>query len=142
MRGAKRGDSVQVYYTGTLLDSEVFDTLTKRKFVQFTIGEGRIIPGFEEAVLGMNPGESKNIRVPADKAYGPRRLERIHVVNVNELPADLKLQVGQPLEIRQRDGQINTARITDISESTVTLDANHPLAGQDLLFDIELAEIL
>jgi len=142
MARAKHGDTVQVYYTGTLLDSEVFDTLANRKLVQFTIGEGRIITGFEEAVLGMNPGESKIIKVPADKAYGPRRPERIHVVNLNALPPDLKLQVGQPLEIRQGNGQTNTARITDISESTITLDANHPLAGQDLVFDIELAEIL
>ena len=141
MARAKYGDSVQVYYTGRLLDSEVFDTLTNRKLVRFTIGEGRIIPSFEEAVVGMNPGESKTITVPADKAYGPRRPEMIHVVNLNELPADLKLQVGQQLEIRQGDGQTNTARVINISESSVTLDVNHPLAGQDLVFDIELAEI-
>ena len=142
MAGAKHGDTVQAYYTGTLLDSEVLDTLTNRKFVHFTIGEGQIIPGFEEAVVGMKPGESKTITVAADKAYGPYRNEMVHVVDRNQLPADSKPEVGQQLEIRQGDGETNTARVTDISELSVTLDANHPLAGQDLVFDIELAEIL
>ena len=139
---AKHGDTVQVYYMGKLLNGDIFDTVTKRNFVQFTIGEGQIFPGFEEAVIGMKPGESKTITVAADKAYGPYRNEMVHVVDRNQLPADLKPEVGQQLEIRQGDGQTNTARVTDISESSVTLDANHPLAGQDLVFDIELAEIL
>jgi peptidylprolyl isomerase len=142
MAQAKQGDTVQVYYIGKLLNSDIFDTVTKRNFVQFTIGAGQIFPGFEEAVVGMKPGESKTITVAADKAYGPYRNEMVHVVDRNQLPADLKPEVGQQLEIRQEDGETNTARITDISESTVTLDANHPLAGQDLVFDIELAEIL
>jgi peptidylprolyl isomerase len=139
---AKQGHTVQVYYKGKLLAGDIFDTVAKRNFVQFTIGEGQIFPGFEEAVVGMNPGESKTITVPAHKAYGPRRPEMVHVVDRNQLPADLKPEIGQQLEIRKGDGQTNTARVTDVSESSVTLDANHPLAGQNLVFDIELTEIL
>lgn len=142
MAQARQGDTVQVYYFGKLLDGNMFDTLTKRNFVQFTIGGGQIIPGFEEAVVGMNPGESKTITVPPDKAYGPYRDEIVEVVDRNQFPGDLKPEVGQQLEIRQGDGQTVVVRVTDVSESSATLDANHPLAGQHLTFDIQLAEII
>ena len=142
MAQAKQGDTVQVYYTGKLLAGDIFDTVANRNFVQFTIGEGQIFPGFEKAVVGMKPGESKTLTIATDKAYGPYRNEMVHVVDRNQLPADLKPEIGQQLEIRKGDGETNTARVTDVSESSVTLDANHPLAGQDLVFDIELTEIL
>jgi peptidylprolyl isomerase len=142
MARAKAGDTVQVSYTGKLLDGEIFDTLTKRKLVQFTIGEGQIIPGFEEAVVGMKLCESKTITIPADKAYGPYREKMVHVVDRNQFPADLEPEVGQQLEIRHGDGQTIAARVTDVSASSVTLDANHPLAGQNLTLDMDLVQIM
>jgi peptidylprolyl isomerase len=142
MAGAKYGDTVRVHYTGKLDDGTVFDSSTGRNPLQFTLGEGRIIPGFEKAVVGMNPGESKTVKVPADQAYGPYRKEMVVVVDRDQIPADLKPKVGQELQIRQADGQIIKVTVTDVSISSVTLDANHPLAGKDLTFDIQLLEIV
>lgn len=142
MAQAKPGDTVQVYYTGTLFGGEGSDALATRKFLQFIIGKRQIIPGFEEAIIGMKPGESKSIVVPADQAYGPYREELIQVVDRNQLPASLEPEVGERLEIHQQDGQTITARVTDVSGSSITWDANHPLAGKDLSFELELAGIL
>jgi len=142
MAQAKLGDTVKVHYTGKLEDGTVFDTSTDSDPLQFTIGEGQIIPGFEQAVVRMNPGESKTIKVPVDEAYGPHREEMVLVVNRNQLPADLIPEIGQQLQSRQPDGQTIVVTVTDISESSVTVDANHPLAGKDLTFDIQLIEIV
>ena len=142
MAQAKHGDTVKVHYTGKLEDGTVFDTSINRDPLQFTIGEGQIIPGFEQAVVGMNPGESKTTKVPADKAYGSHHKEEVLVVDRNQFPVDLKPEVGQKLQIRRTDGQTSVVTVTDVSESSVTLDANHPLAGKDLTFDIQLIEIV
>jgi peptidylprolyl isomerase len=142
MARAKPGDTVKVHYTGKLEDGTVFDTSTDSDPLQFTIGDGQIIPGFEQAVVGMNSGESKTIKVPVDEAYGPHREEMVLVVDRNQLPADLIPEVGQQLQSRQPDGQTIVVTVTDISESSVTVDANHPLAGKDLTFDIQLIEIV
>ena len=142
MAQAKHGDTVKVHYTGKLEDGTVFDTSINRDPLQFTIGEGQIIPGFEQAVVGMNPGESKTTKVPADKAYGPHYKERVLAADRNQFPVDLKPEVGQKLQIRRTDGQTSEVTVTDVSESSVTLDANHPLAGKDLTFDIQLIEIV
>ncbi|MFQ6057453.1 MAG: peptidylprolyl isomerase [Anaerolineae bacterium] len=142
MAQAKHGDTVKVHFTGKLEDGTVFDTSINRDPLQFTIGEGQIIPGFEQAVVGMNPGESKTTKVPADKAFGPHREEMVLVVERNQLPVHLQPKVGQQLQMRQADGQIILVKVTDVSESSVTLDANHPLAGKDLTFDIQLIEII
>ncbi|MFQ6002736.1 MAG: peptidylprolyl isomerase [Candidatus Zixiibacteriota bacterium] len=142
MTKAKNGDTVKVHYTGKLEDGTVFDTSIERDPLQFTIGQGQIIPGFEQAVVGMEPGESKITKVPADKAYGPRRKEMVLVVDRNQFPVDLKPKVGQHLQSRQADGRTIRVTVTDVSESSVTLDANHPLAGKDLTFDIQLVEIV
>jgi peptidylprolyl isomerase len=139
---AKHGDTVKVHYTGKLEDSTVFDSSTKRDPLQFKIGDSQIIPGFEQAVVGMNPGESKTIKLPADKAYGPYREEMVLVVDQNQFPKNLKLEVGQQLQIPQKDGRKTLVTVTNFSESSVMLDANHPLAGKDLSFDIQLIEIL
>jgi FKBP-type peptidyl-prolyl cis-trans isomerase 2 len=125
-----------------LEDGTVFDTSTKRDPLEFTIGEGRIIPGFEQAVIGMDPGESKTVKVSEDKAYGPRLEERVFEVDQKEFPPNVEPKVGQQLEIRHSSGQRTVVLVTDVAESTVTLDANHPLAGKDLTFDIQLLEIL
>ena len=142
MAEAKNGDTVKVHYTGKLEDGTVFDTSIERDPLQFTIGEGQVIPGFEQAVAGMNPGESKTTKVPEDKAYGPRRKEMVLVVDRNQFPVDLKPKVGQQLQSRQADGRTIRVTVTEVSESSVTLDANHPLAGKDLTFDVQLVEIV
>ena len=142
MAQAKPGDTVKVHYTGKLEDGTVFDTSTDRDPLQFTIGERKIIPGFEQAVVGMNPGESKTIKVPMDEAYGPHREEMVMVVDRNQLPVDLIPEVGQQLQSRQPDGQTMVVTVIGVSESSVTVDANHPLAGKDLTFDIQLVEIV
>lgn len=139
---AKIGDTVKVHYTGKLDDGTIFDSSANRDPLQFTIGESRIIPGFEQAVIGMNPGESKTTKIPADKAYGPRHKEMVVVVGREQIPADLEPEVGQQLQIRQPDGRAIVVTVTDVSNSSVTLDANHPLAGKDLTFDIQLVEIV
>jgi len=142
MTQAKLGDTVRVHYTGRLEDGTVFDTSIDRDPLQFTIGEGWLIPGFEEAVVGMNPGESKTTTIPADKAYGPYYEEMVVEVSRSQFPEDLEPEVGQQLQILQADGRAIVVRVTEVSESSVTLDANHPLAGKDLIFDIQLMEIV
>jgi peptidylprolyl isomerase len=142
MAQAKNGDTVKVHYTGRLKDGQVFDTSVNRDPFEFTIGDEQVISGFEEAVVGMNPGESKTAQIPADEAYGPHNDEMVMEVNRNQLPEDLEPEVGDRLKIRQSDGETFVVTVTDISVSNLTLDANHPLAGQDLIFDIQLVEIV
>ena len=142
MAQAKIGDTVKTHYTGRLEDGTVFDTSADREPLQFTVGESQVIPGFEQAVVGMEPGESKTTEIPVDEAYGPHREEMILQVDRNHLPADLKPELDQQLHVSQPDGQKFIVRVTDVSESNVTLDANHPLAGKNLTFDIQLVEIV
>jgi len=138
---AQYGDEVTIHYTGKLEDGTVFDTSTERSPLHFAIGDGQIIPGLERAILGMSPGESRTIRVPMDEAYGPRREEMILLVDRNEFPVHMKPEAGQLVEMRHPDGRRITVTVMDISQSRVTLDANHPLAGKDLTFDIQLLEM-
>jgi peptidylprolyl isomerase len=141
MSQAEHGDTVTVHYTGKLDDGTVFDTSIERDALRFTIGEGQIISGFEVATLGMSPGEAKTINIPMNEAYGPHREELILVVDREQFPPDLNPEVNQQLQMSHADGEVMVAIVTDVSESQVTLDANHPLAGQDLTFDIQLVEI-
>ena len=142
MAAAKKGDKVKVHYTGRLEDGTVFDTSVERGPYEFTIGQSKIVPGFAEAVIGMKPGQSKTVEIPAKKAYGLHRKDMIAVIERSKLPAHLNPEIGQRLRIDQADGQKIPATVTEVSDSTVTLDANHPLAGKDLVFDIELLEIV
>ena len=139
---AKEGDTVKVHYTGTLEDGSVFDTSVEREPLQFTIGEGTVIPGFEQGVIGMKLGESKTITIPADQAYGPYYEDRVWVVDRDQLPPGMEPEVGQRLQTTQANGQIVVVTVINVSESTVTVDANHPLAGKDLTFEIQLVEII
>jgi FKBP-type peptidyl-prolyl cis-trans isomerase 2 len=141
MGQAKLGDTVKVHYTGKLDDGTVFDTSTERDPLQFSIGEGLVIPGFEQAVVGMTPGESKRTTIPADEAYGPYRPELVMVVDKERIPTDVSVEVGQMLQISQSNGQAIPVVVTEVSDSQITLDANHPLAGQELIFDIQLVQI-
>lgn len=142
MAQAEQGDTVKVHYTGRLDDGMVFDTSLGRDPLQFTIGEGRIILGFEQAVVGMSPGESKTAEVLAEQAYGPHDEEMVLVVDRGQIPEHVKPEVSDELKIRRADGKTFIVTVTHISESSVTLDANHPLAGKDLTFDIQLIEIV
>ncbi|MDJ0601236.1 MAG: peptidylprolyl isomerase [Crocosphaera sp.] len=138
---AKLGDTVKVNYTGKLQDGTVFDSSVNRDPLQFSLGEGQVIAGFEEAVVGMSPGDSKSVIIPSEQAYGPYQEELVIVVDETQMPSDLSVEVGQQLQMRHSSGQAVPVMVTNISDDKVTLDANHPLAGKDLTFDIELVTI-
>jgi FKBP-type peptidyl-prolyl cis-trans isomerase 2 len=142
MAQAKKGDTVRIHYTGKLEDGTVFDTSDGREPLELTLGEGQVIPGFEEAVLGMNASDSKTTTIPSAEAYGPHRNEMVVEVDRGQFPPDITPEVGQQLQMQRPDGQKMVVAVTEVSESSVTLDANHPLAGKDLTFDIELVEIV
>jgi peptidylprolyl isomerase len=142
MSRAKPGDTVRIHYTGTLEDGTVFDSSLKREPLEFTIGAGQVIPGVEQAVTGMEPGESKSADVPPEQGYGPHRDEMVAVVGRDRLPSDLKPTVGQRLSVPHKNGKPFTVTVTDVSESTVTIDANHRLAGRNLKFDLKLVDVL
>ncbi len=141
MAAAKHGDTVKVHYKGTLEDGSVFDSSDGREPLEFCIGAGQIIPGFEQGVIGMNPGDSKSITLGAENAYGPHRDDLALVVEKEKLPEDLNPEVGQQFQIRQEDDKTFVVTVTGIAEDSVTLDANHPLAGKQLTFDVDLVEI-
>lgn len=149
MAQAKSGDKVKVHYTGKLEGGEVFDSSECHESdcgcetgpLEFVIGEGQVIPGFEQAIIGMNPGDTKTVVIPVDEAYGERMDEMVAVVERSEIPPDLTLEVGNQLEVTQEDGQAFPVLITEVTDTTVTLDANHPLAGKTLIFDLNLVEI-
>jgi peptidylprolyl isomerase len=141
MTQAKIGDTVTVHYTGKLDDGTVFDSSIDREPLQFSIGAGNMIPGFEQAVIGMSPGESKTQTISSEDAYGEHYPEMVVVVDRQQIPPELPIDVGQQLQIQQPTGQVIPVIITDVTDSEVTLDANHPLAGEDLTFEIQLVSI-
>lgn len=141
LKQAKHGDTVRVNYTGKVSDGTQFDTSKGRDPLQFTVGEGKIISGFENAVVGMSPGDSKTVVVAAKDDYDPRREDLVVVVDRSDLPSDLDPKVGDRLEMRRSDKSM-PVHVTTTTDDTVTLDGNHPLAGEDLTFDIELVEIV
>ncbi|HEX2091826.1 MAG TPA: peptidylprolyl isomerase [Longimicrobiaceae bacterium] len=141
MAQAKAGDTVRVHYTGTLDGGEVFDSSRGREPLEFTLGAGQVIPGFDEAVAGMAPGEEKRVTIPSDEAYGPRRGDLVLVVDRGQFPEHLHPTVGQQYQMSQ-GGREFVVTVADVSEDAVVLDANHPLAGEDLTFDLRLVEIV
>ena len=138
---AKNGDIVEVHYTGTLEDDTVFDTSEGRDPLKFTLGAGQMISGFEQAVLGMKIGELKTVTIPADEAYGPYNDDLLIVINREDLPAGLDPEVGQQLQMPQPGGGIRIVTVTNVTDTTITIDYNHFLAGEDLTFEIELMSI-
>jgi peptidylprolyl isomerase len=142
MAQAKKGDSVKVHYTGTLDNGEVFDSSVDSEPLEFTIGEGRLIADFENAVIDMNPGESKTVIISSDSAYGPHREDMLLKVKRSEFPEGLEPKIDQKLQVRNANGDNAVVTIVAIDGDDVTLDANHPLAGEDLTFEIQLTEIL
>ncbi len=141
MSQAKNGDEVKVHYTGKLDNGTVFDSSTERPPLEFKIGSGSVIPGFEQGVIGMETGDTKTITIPPEEAYGSRREELVIDAKNADFPEHITPSVGLRLQISQPDGNVANVMITEIKEDMVTLDANHPLAGQILTFDIELVAI-
>jgi peptidylprolyl isomerase len=141
MNQAKNGDTVKVHYTGTLENGRVLDTSRGGPPLGVEIGSGKLIPGFEKAIIGMKIGNTKTITILPEEAYGARYNELVLEVKKSDFPKDIIPDIGKKLQIPQSAGDVIHAMITDINEDTVTLDANHPLAGIRLTFDIELVAI-
>ena len=139
MRQAKTGDSVAIHYKGTLDDGTVFDSSEGREPLQFTIGNSEVIPGFEAAVIGLEAGQSKTTRIEPEQAYGPRSEERMITVGRDKFPDGAPIEIGQQFEVGGPGGQ--TVEVVEVSDASVTLDGNHPLAGEALTFAIELVGI-
>jgi peptidylprolyl isomerase len=142
MTQAKSGDTVKIHYTGKFEDGTEFATSINSDPLQFTIGEGQTIPGLEQAVIGMSPGEAKTAEILAEQAYGSYQESKVREVNRDRFPAHLDLKVGTVLTMRKAGGEKIKHIVTTVSETSVTIDANHPLAGEDLIFDIQLIEIV
>jgi peptidylprolyl isomerase len=141
MKQASIGNNVKVHYKGSLDDGTVFDSSHDGDPLEFTIGGEQVIPGFEDAVIGMSIGEIKTSRIMSDKAYGPHLAEMVVIFNKDQLPANIQPSIGQRLRFRRNDGHFIEVTVIDVSDSNVTFDGNHPLAGKDLVFEIHLIEI-
>ena len=141
MNQAKSGDTVKIHYTGTLDDGTQFDSSAGRDPLEFEVGGGQVIPGFDDAVEGMAVGDSKSVRIEPEQAYGQRHEQLVQQVPKTALPGDLEPEVGMALQSQSPDGQVMILTVTEVAEDNITVDANHPLAGQPLNFDIELVSI-
>jgi len=138
---AKKGSRVKVNYTGRLFDGTVFDSSEGRAPLEVVLGSGEVIPGFDEALTGMEPGEKKTVTIPAEKAYGLHDSKMVMEVPMEHVPPDLNPEVGQRLEVGGTNGEVMMVVVKEISDTHIFLDANPPLAGQDLIFDLEMVEI-
>ena len=141
MTQVKTGDTVRIHYTGTLLDGSTFDSSEGREPLEFEVGSGQIIPGLDSAIPGMAQGDKKTVNVPCVDAYGPVQPGMRQSVARANIPEEIPLEVGLQLQMQSPEGQVLPVTVVQIGEAEVELDANHPLAGQDLTFDIELVSI-
>lgn len=141
MKKAEKGNNVKVHYTGRLDDGSVFDTSRHGEPLEFTVGSGHVIKGFDQAVAGMEEGEQKSVRIPADEAYGPVRDEMVITVKRDQVPSNIELKEGLHLQMTQPNGMVFNVMVAKLTDEEVTLDGNHPLAGKDLNFDIELVAV-
>ena len=141
MSQAKAGDTVKIHYTGTLDDGSQFDSSTGRDPLEFELGSGQVIPGFDKAVEGMAVGDTKKVNISPEDAYGPRHEQMIQEVPREALPDDLEPEVGMGLQAQRPDGARLDLTITAVGEESITVDGNHPLAGQALNFELELVDI-
>ncbi|PTM04061.1 MAG: peptidylprolyl isomerase [Bacteroidetes bacterium] len=141
MSTVKANDTVRVHYTGKLADGEIFDDSRGREPIEFTLGAGQVIPGFEKAVLDMAVSDTKTVNIPSADAYGDHRPELIQAVPLSELPEEIKPEVGMQLVSQAPDGQQIPLVVTEVNDDNIMVDANSPLAGKDLIFDLELVEI-
>ena len=141
MSAVKDGDAVKVHYTGKFEDGTVFDSSKDGDPLEVKIGSGQVIPGFEKGIIGMEQSENKTITLPPGEAYGEVRKELIIEVKKSEIPENINPEVGLNLQMKQQNGDIINLIVSDVTEETITLDANHPLAGKTLVFEIEVVEI-
>lgn len=141
MTQVKTGDTVQIHYTGTLQDGTTFDSSEGRDPLKFEVGSGQIIPGLDEALPGMVAGDKKTVNVPAEAAYGPVEPNARQEVPREQIPAEIPLEAGAQLQMQTPDGRAVPVTVVDVTDTVVTLDANHPLAGKDLTFNIELVSV-
>ena len=141
MTTAKKGDTVRIHYTGTLTDGTVFDSSVEREPLEFELGSGMVIAGFDAGVTGMAVGEKKRFNIPCDQAYGPRNEQAVQKVPRSDIPDSIPLEVGLQLQMTAPNGQPAIVTVAELTDAEVTLDANHALAGKDLIFDLELVEI-
>ncbi|QFS82099.1 FKBP-type peptidyl-prolyl cis-trans isomerase SlyD [Roseivivax sp. THAF40] len=141
MTEVKTGDTVSIHYTGTLNDGSTFDSSDGRDPLEFTVGSGQIIPGLDKALPGMTVGEKKTVEIPADEAYGQRQDAAMQTVPREQIPAEIPLDIGTQLQVQTPTGEVMPVMVAEVTEAEVTLDANHPLAGKDLNFAIELVDI-
>jgi len=142
MQTAEPGNTVKVHYTGKRQDGSVFDSSAGRDPLEFKIGDGKVMPSFESNVVGMKVGETKTAHIAAQDGFGTRQEEKVIVVERKSFPADIEPRVGRRLQMVSEDGDAVAITVTEVTEKEVTVDANHPLAGEDLTFDIELVEIV
>lgn len=138
---AQKGHTVHIHYTGRLEDGEVFDSSEDQEPLTFTLGDGNVIPGFESGVLGMKVGDKKNIQIAPEQAYGPHREDLVIQVPRAAFPAHVQPEIGMPLSMGLQDGSSMDVMVVGMADEYVTLDANHPLAGEELHFDITLVKI-
>ncbi|NYS25431.1 peptidylprolyl isomerase [Rhodobacteraceae bacterium 2376] len=141
MTQAKSGDTVRFHYTGTLEDGSVFDSSDGRDPLEFKLGEGQIIPGLEQAIEGMSSGEQKTVTIPADQAYGPYQPQARQGIPREQIPDHIPLEIGTRLQVQTPDGNPMPVTVAEVSDEVVVLDANHPLAGKDLTFAVEVVEV-
>ena len=138
---AKSGDTVQIHYTGTLDDGSTFDSSEGREPLQFTLGSGQVIKGFDDGVTGMAVGEKKTIHIPCEDAYGPINPAMMQDVPREQIPDEIPLELGMMLQMQGQAGDVIPVTVANITDDTVTLDANHMLAGKDLTFELELVSV-
>jgi peptidylprolyl isomerase len=138
---AAEGDIVKLHYVGKLASGDIFDASPENRPLQFVIGKKEVIPGVEQAVIGMVMGEKRTVTITADQAYGPKLAEKIEEVERGILPEGVALNVGGKLQITKHDGSLLYVEVVALTETTITLDANHPLAGKDLIFDLDMLEV-
>lgn len=141
MSQVKQNDTVRVHYTGKLTDGQVFDSSLEREPIEFTMGQGQLIPGFEKGLLDMKVNEKKTINIPSEEAYGAPREELIQEVDKSQLPEEIKPEPGMGLVSKSPDGREMNLVVREVKEDTIVVDGNHPLAGKDLVFDLEVVEI-
>ena len=142
MAEAKTGDKVRVHFTGHLVDGTVFGSTMGEDPFEFTIGDKNMMPGFENAVIGMQQGDKKTIYLSPEEAYGPHKKELVHIMERSSFPSEIKLEIGKQLRVRMQDGRYSVVTIKEFTEDKIVIDENDPLAGKTLTFNIELVEII